>query len=154
MCDIRCLFPYQRIQRANSTYKSLLKTQLQIWAALNGTVSAADRTEKAVHIQEVTDGLPDVGAALTCRPHSSLLLVMEEQEASKGIGSSCKEMLFLTKRKEKKNLKKPYFLCVLGTDYYFHVFFQSRKKYLKCNNKIGLCIRSGLDCFYPVDFWL
>lgn len=154
MCEIRCLHPYQRIQRSNSTYKSLLKTQLQIWAALNGTISAADCAEKAVHILEVTDGLPDVGAALTCRPHSSLLLVMEDLEASKGSGSSCREMLFLTKRGGKKILKKLCFLCVLEADYYFHVFFQSRKKYQKCNNKIGLCIRSGLDHFYPVDFWL
>lgn len=26
----------------------------------------------------ITDGLPDVGAGLTCRPHSSLLLRMED----------------------------------------------------------------------------
>lgn len=70
--------------------------------------------EKAVHILEVTDGLPDVGAALTCRPHSSLLLVMEDLEASKGSGSSCAQMLFLTKRGDKNTKKALFSFCAGG----------------------------------------
>lgn len=67
-----------------------------------------------MHILEVTDGLPDVGAALTCRPHSSLLLVMEDLEASKGSGYSCAQMLFLTKRGDKNTKKALFPLCAGG----------------------------------------
>lgn len=74
-------------------------------------------------VLEVTDGLPDVGAALTCRPCSSLLLLTEDVR-DLGLPAhrcySCPCWLV----KEKKEEKNPLCLLrVLEADYSFYVFF-------------------------------